>query len=1024
MAVYIGSKKVGRDRLTASEQSSVSKSPEGKKELMKQQPSTTKYPTVHSKEQKAIDEGTATYYTVEPTKGGGYVHTVATDERTANILMDYTQQQLQKTQKQKKQSADTAEKEREKIKKQVFIQTYGPAFQEQQMQTWYIKKGIAEGRIKPTIIKSPDPITGVLMPNIGYQEYIPGEVVTTEQERFKTLNEKVSQYMIKEPAKNIFKKIIEPISDKYLGWLEKKSDISGLTPAVKETAKAASVFYTPEFQSKIYGPGGLYEPETKSEKVQAYLSGASLEFIRRPIDKPVTFVGTALLGAGLGGAFAAAPGVSGWVGGKIAGPVGGKIGQKVGEYGSKAVGSVLGGIYGGTQIARTILEPDWSRKGAILSETGWDLAAFSVGAKLGNVGVNRLSKIKLNLFKGKKPTPAENTFLKSQGYKIADVVKVDRYGNNYISREITPLAPEGQVTLEGTPATERFVTTSAGGKSTFLPPEYFPGASRPTGSIQRLVFEPGRITTGDAPRQIVPGVEQYDWSVRGAQPKVDMLSGKIKYIDVSGKQFPEPGMGKYLPELESKWLALDTKTGTKKIISQSDLVTEMGQLFVKDGGKLRWANEFMGDQSGWIPMERVTKGGLMPGETYRKPDLFLTDVPAPGKQTSLTDYGKKYRTFLSEKNIEIKDIQKVDPTKKKLFIKNTGESDWLFGRNTMNRYIKFMETSPRKIIIQKTVLEPVQQLKNAKFLSESERLQSSLRIDPLLRETTSRTKTLIVQEQALEAKQPVTKTIPTLISIPKTRAGLKTTPEYIINTKTQTRTMPKTSVESLFKQRTEPIFNIIQGTKLEVIPDIITIPKVITTPDVTTVTGVITKPIIPNIYDYGYIIPPPPIIDPTIIDEKLYVPSALGYLPRGFGNGKDAAGLNTLTILNKIWMPNTQYEKQKVGGVYLPITGKKKQTIKDFINQKESSILHSPEKPTKTFTRRKKVNVPIYFSPRVASRNTNFISPSTFDYKKPKTQSTQPNNRMQMNVDNVIGKNYFSKSKKKQTIKDKIWGSR
>jgi len=110
---------------------------------------------------------------------------------------------------------------------------------------------------------------------------------------------------------------------------------------------------------------------------------------------------------------------------------------------------------------------------------------------------------------------------------------------------------------------------------------------------------------------------------------------------------------------------------------------------------------------------------------------------------------------------------------------------------------------------------------------------------------------------------------------------------------------------------------------------------------------------------------------------------------------------------NPIWMPG---KKTSFDKLMKTISTKNKQTL-----NKQS--FKSPV--------RKKVvrggNIPKSYSflPPRKNINQQYI-PTSNNFPKQKVPKQE--NRMQMNVNNVIGKNYFSKSKKKQTIKNKIWG--
>ena len=110
---------------------------------------------------------------------------------------------------------------------------------------------------------------------------------------------------------------------------------------------------------------------------------------------------------------------------------------------------------------------------------------------------------------------------------------------------------------------------------------------------------------------------------------------------------------------------------------------------------------------------------------------------------------------------------------------------------------------------------------------------------------------------------------------------------------------------------------------------------------------------------------------------------------------------------NPIWMPG---KKTSFDKLMKTISTKNKQTL-----NKQS--FKSPV--------RKKVvrggNIPKSYSflPPRKNINQQYI-PTSNNF--PKQKVSKQENRMQMNVNNVIGKNYFSKSKKKQTIKNKIWG--
>lgn len=194
MAVYIGTKKI-------SSKADVSKLSRAERRIYRRLPKTSRQraetgtkihktlvtPVTEQKlpppEMKAVEEGAVV--TVEPTAKGGYVHTAASDPRTAEILAEYTRQQMQKKYEERKARAEkeyqekrtaTIHKYQEMYKKDVEAKT-GVGYLERPSVFMYSKRqtSITQPKGTPVLWKVPSKVTGVLLPTIAYRQEVTPE---------------------------------------------------------------------------------------------------------------------------------------------------------------------------------------------------------------------------------------------------------------------------------------------------------------------------------------------------------------------------------------------------------------------------------------------------------------------------------------------------------------------------------------------------------------------------------------------------------------------------------------------------------------------------------------------------------------------------------------------------------------------------------------------------------------------------------------------------------------------------------
>lgn len=277
---------------------------------------------------------------------------VAASRKTAEILAESKRQDFERRQ------AEKAEKTR-KAKKAAYEQVYKPILQEQIERTIQRKRDVHSGKATPVLTKSPDPLTGVLLPTVGYEYKTTTPFIYNipEVEQQKGVNAWVS-----ERVKKGYHKVANPVGKSYGSYLERTSGIEGFADATQQTGKLVSQRLDRGVFLRTYGEGGTREPKTVYEKFKVQVGGATLSAIRYPVDKPVSFTANIAIGA-----------AGGVIGGSLA-TIGAKTAAVVG-----GIGLGLGTVYVGTKGLEYGLAPDSAHKGYVIGETAQEVTGVMVG---------------------------------------------------------------------------------------------------------------------------------------------------------------------------------------------------------------------------------------------------------------------------------------------------------------------------------------------------------------------------------------------------------------------------------------------------------------------------------------------------------------------------------------------------------------------------------------------------------------------------------------------------------------------
>lgn len=322
---------------------------------------------------------------------------------------------------------------------------------------------------------------------------------------------------------------------------------------------------------------------------------------------------------------------------------------------SKPVQYTMWGLYGGTEALQV-------GKGIKEIKEGYPEAGESKIIKTGLRGAGVISgvswlkgtegkpysklweNIKVKVSTGKALTTGEQQFLKSQGMELQTVSKLDRYGNVYESYEVKPTYKTGQRTLKGDISTEIKQKGYRGWESKLkATPE---GKGKITFKGQYTKAKPFDVVRGEGRT----GVQITDVTVEGGRLRFDKAGKVVGFKEVgTTKQTPlsQFSLGK------ERWIAIDTKTGKYVEILPKDIKLDMGQAFVKQGGKWRQATEF----KGWTKTDMTTKqwaewkikqprGKIEYVDTNRQLTEYLPKSKSKGKATKPFEWMKTDRGMI------------------------------------------------------------------------------------------------------------------------------------------------------------------------------------------------------------------------------------------------------------------------------------------------------------------------------------------------------------------------------------------
>lgn len=300
---------------------------------------------------------------------------VAASRKTAEILAESKRQDFERRQ------AEKAEKTR-KAKKAAYEQVYKPIMQEQIERTIQRKRDVHSGKATPVLTKSPDPLTGVLLPTVGY-EYkttTPSPQVISSEEKFikdyyravenrpteTFLQPQKGDFIAKRSKETLLDPTVqEPIlkaGSKVVDFFGKttKTDTEPFKQTVKESYPYMAVAMTPEVQ---YEFSRAFKPTTVGE----YVTDASIGFVGGQItelrDKPIKTTVLIAAGAGMG------------ITGRSIATIGSKSEAVV-----KGIGLGVGTVYVGTKGLETYTAPSVAEKGAVIGGASVEVGAMGLGA--------------------------------------------------------------------------------------------------------------------------------------------------------------------------------------------------------------------------------------------------------------------------------------------------------------------------------------------------------------------------------------------------------------------------------------------------------------------------------------------------------------------------------------------------------------------------------------------------------------------------------------------------------------------
>ena len=493
----------------------------------------------------------------------------------------------------------------------------------------------------------------------------------------------------------------------------------------------------------------------------------------------------------------------------------------------------------------------------------------------------KLSPVKLST----KYSSSSGDFLKSEGYVVEQVSKLDRYGNVYEGFDIKKTYGKGQKTLDGKTSLKETYTT-VGGKSTF--PDTYKGVSKAYKvEVSSETASGLKLVAGEARPMYSKklGTYQTGWEVEGLYFDVT----KKRFVDIN-KRGAQQTLGK-----GREFKTLDVKTGEYKTIYDKDIFTDMGQVFVKDGKKATWAKDY----KGWTEINKNLK---MENLQRKYGTVEIIDNRVKQKQLGREILGEKKITkqskgFFKDKFFEkkiksekLKQLEKVDDgyQKQKLFQESKIKYDkmeLMRGSIEVKPKIKKYTTKKLSRVISKS---PKTKVRTFKLGSKTKTFLVGV---PLSASTPKNLKTNQKLKSMLDIKSKTFQT-----SQPKVKQKQEVMSEYKFDTVQERKT------QQLFKLTNE----------VKTYQEVQVVPKI----KQKTITRPIVVPVIPNI------VPVIPITSigsrgrPLVVKTPPGIPISTFKFDEDF-KSKKGKQKNTFikewTISNKLWMP--QVRKKIVGAL-------------------------------------------------------------------------------------------------------------